>query len=87
MFTYVRRDFIDGANMYDAAILYKRFRQRQQVWQFGLNPDEVSDFVAEYGWRLIEQAGPDYYLHNYIRPSGRDLGASQLEWAGYAEKV
>ncbi len=53
--------------------LYKRFRQRQQVWQFGLNPDEVSDFVAEYGWRLIEQAGPDYYLHNYIRPTGRDL--------------
>jgi methyltransferase (TIGR00027 family) len=87
VFTYVRRDFIDGANMYDAAILYKRFRQRRQVWQFGLNPDEVSDFVAEYGWRLIEQAGPDYYLHNYIRPSGRDLGASQLEWAGYAEKV
>jgi methyltransferase (TIGR00027 family) len=87
VFTYVRRDFIDGMNMYDAAILYKRFRQRRQVWQFGLNPDDVSDFVAEYGWRLIEQAGPDYYLHNYIRPAGRTLGASQLEWAVYAEKV
>ena len=64
--------------------LYKRFRQRQQVWQFGLDPDEVADFVAEYGWRLIEQAGPDYYCDNYIRPTGRDLGASQLEWAAYA---
>ena len=87
VFTYVHRDFIDGVNMYDAAILYKRFRQRRQVWQFGLNPDEVSDFVAEYGWRLVEQAGPDYYLHNYIRPTGRSLGASQLELAAYAEKV
>jgi hypothetical protein len=26
VFTYVRRDFIDGVNMYDAKILYKRFR-------------------------------------------------------------
>jgi methyltransferase (TIGR00027 family) len=81
VFTYVRRDFIDGVNMYDAAILYKRFRQRQQVWRFGLDPDEVSDFVAEYGWRLVEQAGPDYFLRNYVRPAGRDLAASQLEWS------
>jgi methyltransferase (TIGR00027 family) len=87
VFTYVRRDFIEGVNMYDAAILYKRFRQRQQVWRFGLNPDEVSEFVAEYGWQLVEQAGPDYYLRNYIEPTGRKLGASQLEWSAYGHKV
>jgi methyltransferase (TIGR00027 family) len=86
-FTYVRRDFIEGTNMYEAAILYKRFRQRQQVWHFGLDPDAVSDFAAGYGWRLVEQAGPDYFLRNYIRPTGRDLGASQLEWSVYAEKA
>jgi methyltransferase (TIGR00027 family) len=86
-FTYVRKDFIDGVNMYDAAILYKRFRQRQQVWRFGLDPDDVADFVAEYGWRLVEQAGPDYFLRHYIRPTGRNLRASQLEWSAYAEKV
>jgi methyltransferase (TIGR00027 family) len=86
-FTYVRRDFIEGTNMHAAAILYKRFRQRQQVWHFGLDPDAISDFVAEYGWRLIEQAGPDYFLRHYIRPAGRDLTASQLEWSAYAEKV
>jgi methyltransferase (TIGR00027 family) len=86
VFTYVRRDFIDGVNMYDAAMLYKRFRQRQQVWRFGLDPDQVSAFIAEYGWRLIEQAGPDYYLRNYIEPTGRNLGASQLELLAYAEK-
>jgi methyltransferase (TIGR00027 family) len=87
VFTYVRRDFIEGANMYDAAILYKRFRQRQQVWRFGLDPEQVSAFVAEYGWQLVEQAGPDYYLRNYIEPTGRKLAASQLEWAAYAEKT
>jgi methyltransferase (TIGR00027 family) len=86
-FTYVRRDFIEGTNMYDAAILYRRFRKRRQVWRFGLDPDEVSGFLAEYGWRLVEQAGPDYFLRHYIRPTGRSLGASQLEWSGYAEKA
>jgi methyltransferase (TIGR00027 family) len=85
-FTYVRRDFIDGTNMYDAAILYKRFRQRQQVWKFGLDPNEVPPFIADYGWRLIEQAGPDYFVRHYIEPTGRGLSASQLEWSAYAEK-
>jgi methyltransferase (TIGR00027 family) len=86
-FTYVRKDFIDGVNMYDAAILYKRFRQRQQVWRFGLDPDDVSAFIAEYGWQLDEQAGPDYFLRNCIEPTGRNLRASQLEWSAYAHKV
>lgn len=87
VFTYVRKDFIDGLNMYGAAILYKRFRQRQQVWRFGLDPDTAPGFAAEYGWRLVEQAGPEYYLRNYIEPAGRDLTASQLEWSAYAHKI
>jgi methyltransferase (TIGR00027 family) len=87
VFTYVRKDFIDGVNMYDAAILYKRFRQRQHVWRFGLDPDAVSAFVAEYGWRVVEQAGPEYFLRNYIEPAGRNLTASQLEWSASAEKT
>ncbi len=86
VFTYIRKDFIDRVNMYDAAILYKRFRQRQQVWRFGLDPDEVSAFIAEYGWQLGEQAGPDYFLRNYIEPTGRKLATSQLEWSAYAQK-
>jgi methyltransferase (TIGR00027 family) len=87
VFTYVHKDFINGLNMYDAAILYKRFRQRQQVWKFGLDPDEVSAFIADYRWRLIEQAGADYFVRRYIEPTGRDLTASQLEWSVYAEKT
>jgi methyltransferase (TIGR00027 family) len=86
VFTYVRRDFIDGTDMYGAAVLYKRFRQRRQVWKFGLQPDEIDEFVGAYGWRLVEQAGPDYYQQHYIRPAGRDLATSDLEWTVYCEK-
>jgi len=87
VFTYVRRDFIDGTNRYGTRTLYRNVRQRKQLWQFGLQPDEVAGFIAEYGWRLIEQAGPEELLRRYVEPTGRNLKASELEWSAYAEKV
>ena len=86
VFTYVRRDFIDGENFYGARSLYRPFREKHQVWLFGLHPDDVSALVAVYGWRVIGQAGPDYFVEHYIRPTRRNLGASQLEWSCYADK-
>ena len=56
------------------------------MWKFGLDLDGVAAFVGTYDWRLVEQAGPDYYLQNYIRPAGRDLAASDLEWTAYCAK-
>ena len=87
VFTYVRQDFIDGRNLYGARSAYRRFREKQQLWKFGLDTDDIAAFVAQYGWRLIEQAGPDYFLRHYVEPSGRKLTASQLEWTAYAEKT
>ena len=87
VFTYVRRDFIDGTNRYGTRTLYRSVRQRKQLWHFGLNPDDVAGFIAEYGWRLVEQAGPDELVQRYVTPTGRKLGASQLEWSAYAEKI
>jgi methyltransferase (TIGR00027 family) len=85
-FTYVRRDFIDGVNLYGAKPLYRRFRQRQQLWHFGLQPEEVAQFLDEYGWRLVEQAGPEQIVQRYVEPTGRNLIASQVEWSAYAER-
>jgi methyltransferase (TIGR00027 family) len=86
-FTYVRSDFIDGINLYDAPALYRKFRMRSQVWKFGMLPEDVEEFLAGYGWRLIEQAGPDELMDRYVRPAGRNLTASQIEWSVYAEKI
>ncbi|WP_100882119.1 SAM-dependent methyltransferase [Mycobacterium colombiense] len=87
VFTYVRRDFIDGTNRYGTRTLYRTVRQRRQLWHFGLQPDEVEAFLGEYGWRLVEQAGPDELAQRYVEPTGRKLKASQLEWSAYAEKI
>ncbi|HEU4363722.1 MAG TPA: SAM-dependent methyltransferase [Mycobacterium sp.] len=86
VFTYVRRDFIDGTNRYGSPLLYRRVRQRRRLWHFGLQPEQVGDFLAEYGWRLVEQAGPEEFRRRYIEPTGRNLAASDLEWSVYAEK-
>jgi methyltransferase (TIGR00027 family) len=86
VFTYVRRDFIDGSNRYGTRTLYRNVRERHQLWHFGLQPEEVAGFVGEYGWRLAEQAGPDDLVQRYERPAGRKLEASQLEWSAYVEK-
>jgi len=87
VFTYVQRDFIEGTNRYGTRTLYRNTRERHQIWQFGLEPDEVAGFIAEYGWRLVEQAGPDEFVQRYVEPAGRNLPASQLEWSAFAEKT
>ncbi|OBG37527.1 methyltransferase [Mycobacterium alsense] len=86
VFTYVRKDFIDGTNLYGARTLYRNVRERRRLWRFGLQPEDVAEFIAEYGWRLVEQAGPDELVRRYVEPAGRKLPASQLEWSAYAEK-
>src|SRR5271157_2166246 len=87
VFTYVRRDFIDGSNRYGTRTLYRNVRERHQLWQFGLEPDEVAEFIGDYGWRLVEQAGPEEFVQRYVEPTGRKLPASQLEWSALAEKT
>jgi methyltransferase (TIGR00027 family) len=87
VFTYVRRDFIDGVNFYGAKQLYRRFRQRQQLWLCGLLPEEVAAFLDGHGWRLVEQLGPEEIVQRYVEPTGRDLTASQVEWSAYAQKT
>jgi len=87
LFTYVRRDFIDGVNFFGARQLYRRFRERQQLWRFGLQPDEVAAFLDGHGWRLVEQLGPEQIVQRYVEPTGRNLTASQVEWSAYADKA
>ncbi|WP_418002237.1 SAM-dependent methyltransferase [Mycobacterium sp. PDNC021] len=85
-FTYVQRDFIDGVDISAAPSLYRNFRQRSQVWKFGLRPDEVGRYLDGYGWRLLDQLGPDQVRDRYVRPTGRALPTSDLEWSALAGK-
>ena len=86
VFTYIRQDFVDGTELYGAESVYRRFRGRNPVWKSGLVPEAVGELLADHGWRLVEQAGPSYYRDTYIRPTGRSVAASPIEWTVLAER-
>jgi methyltransferase (TIGR00027 family) len=85
-FTYVRKDFLEGEAMYGAEGAYREFVVKKPLWRFGLHPDDVAGFLAEYGWREVEQVGPDQYQARYLQPAGRDTTVSAIERAVYAER-
>ncbi|WP_163506751.1 SAM-dependent methyltransferase [Fodinicola acaciae] len=80
VFTYVREDFIAGTAMYGAEAAYKRFvASRPPLWTFGMDPEKVAGFLAEYGWRLTEDVGPAEFTERYVRPAGRQLAVTEIE--------
>ncbi|MGW0158344.1 SAM-dependent methyltransferase [Mycobacterium sp. NPDC003323] len=87
VFTYIRQDFIDGTQLYGADAVHRRFRRRAQLWKSGFVPEDLEETLRGFGWRLIEQAGPSYYRDTYIRPTGRAISASPIEWTALAVRV
>ena len=87
VFTYVRRDFVEGRAFNDNEDLYKRLVLKDKVWLFGLNSEEVSDFLDGYGWRVLEHLGYDEIAEVYVKPTGRKLESFALERLVYAEKL
>jgi methyltransferase (TIGR00027 family) len=85
-FTFVRQDFLDGEHMYGARASYDEFVVNKRLWTFGLHPEQVPAFVANYGWRQREQVGPDEYAARYLQPAGRTITASPIERAVYAQR-
>ena len=72
--------------MYGAVPAYQDFVVKQGLRAFGLYPEDVEGFLADYGWRECEQVGPDDYADRHLEPAGRMLTASEIERAVYAER-
>ncbi|ANA97166.1 MULTISPECIES: SAM-dependent methyltransferase [Mycobacteroides] len=77
--TYVRKDFLDGHEMYGAEAGHHELVVAKQLWRFGLEPEQTVGFFAEYGWQEYGQAGSDEYSHLYVRPCGRAMDISPIE--------
>jgi methyltransferase (TIGR00027 family) len=85
IFTYVRKEFLDGTNLYGAQGLYRDFVAKR-VWHFGIDPEHIGGLLREYGWAEREQVGRAEYVARYLEPIGRDLSVSAIERFVYAEK-
>jgi methyltransferase (TIGR00027 family) len=79
VFTFVRKDFLDGTAMFGGEAAHREFVQKRRIWKFGLLPAEVAEFVAAFGWAEVEQLGPREFTGRYLVPSGRVLPVSEIE--------
>ena len=86
VFTYVPKDFIDGKALYGHDYTYKHMVIKGKSWLFGMDPNEVADFLGIYGWRALEHLGYEELAERYVKPTGRQLLSTPLERIVYAEK-
>ncbi|MFC1610430.1 SAM-dependent methyltransferase [Myxococcota bacterium] len=86
VFTYVPADFIEGKAFYGQDYLYKQMIQKDELWFFGIDPEKVEEFLGKYGWRVLEHLGYGKLADRYVRPTGRDLAAMEIERIVSAEK-
>ena len=87
VFTYVRKDFIEGKVLYGNEYLYRRAVLKDKMWLFGIDPEDVADFLGRYGWGVLEHLGYEELAEVYVKPTGRKLESLALERVVYAEKL
>ena len=85
VFTYVRRGIIDGT---DCPEWFRRFqvfaRRVGSPLIFGLNPDELGQYLADRGLRLIDDVGAADYQDLYLKPIGREMSVFEGERVAFA---
>ena len=86
VFTYIRKDFLDGNNMYGMEEIYKRFVETG-TWKFGMDPESWPQFLKEYGWRILEDVGGEDLEERYVKPTGRIFVSTAIERLIFAEKI
>jgi methyltransferase (TIGR00027 family) len=69
IFTYVHRDALDeSADFYGINRLTRDLRRLGEPWTFGLYPEQLPEYLAAHGLRLIEDLGSTEYRKRYMAP-------------------
>ncbi len=87
VFTFVPIEFIDGTNLYNQEMFYKRMVLKDKIWQFGFDPTTLGELLGRIGWKLVKDLGYAELDDRYVKQTGRTLGVLQIERIVYAEKV
>jgi methyltransferase (TIGR00027 family) len=87
IFTYVHIDAINGSFPAPGlAQLLERLRRIGEAWTFGFRPEDVPDYLARKGFRLIADLGATEYRALYW-PQPERLEGYEFYHAVLAEKV
>lgn len=87
VFTYIRKDLLDGTNAFGMELMRKAYCGENPIWRFGLAPEEVGAFLESYGWKEVEQLGGAEFASRYLAPLGREMPVMEIERMALAEKA
>ena len=86
VFTYIHRGLIDGSvQMKGAQKLLSELERQGEPWLFGIDPVELTQYLTEYGLKLIEDVGAADYRTRYLDPIGRRMDIFEGERVAVAE--
>jgi methyltransferase (TIGR00027 family) len=74
IFTYVDRRALDGSGLFEgAAELMREVTRLGEPWTFGLDPEELANYLRARGLQLRRDAGAREYRRQYFGPDGERM--------------
>lgn len=74
LFTYVHKAALTNPLSFaGTARLYQTLQRSGEVWTFGFEPNEVPDYLADRGFRLLMDVGSVEYRKQYLNGDGDHL--------------
>jgi methyltransferase (TIGR00027 family) len=86
LMTYIRKDFLEGENLYGLDFLHDKMVGKDGIWLWGMDPMNVDGFLNTYGWRVLEHLGYEDLAGHYVKPTGRELLSMPIERIVFAQK-
>ena len=66
--------------------MHKYMRKKNNpLWIFGLNQEELPEYLSHYSLSLIEDIGSEEVKKRYIYPANLDLTVFEIERIAYTE--
>jgi methyltransferase (TIGR00027 family) len=88
VFTYIHRGIIDGSARSETDEIFVSATQRGGMpWIFGLDPAELTGYLAARGLALVDHAGASEYRTRYLDPLGRQMSIYAGERMALAQVV
>jgi len=87
VFTYIIKSFIEGRNIHKGVKnMYNYVRKKKNpLWIFGIDPEELSDYLSDYSLSLIEDIGSSEVKEKYMQPLNLGLTVFEIERIAFAE--
>ena len=86
IFTYVRKEIIDGTDRpewFEPFLSFARMVGSPMI--FGLNQGNLEQYLSDRGFLLISDVGADEFQELYLKPLHRELNVIDLERVALAE--